>query len=150
MASPTWMAAAGHMAAAAEDKAAAAERKRRESIGQIGKRPEKIPRKAGELYAILAQYLDNHWPGSAPPPPGSTRRAGGDPGRSGVDAARGVSSGPVGLSRILVDPALPGPTLPTGVNYGTAGLTPCPGACKVQGVANLGDLGRLVGRRLCG
>ena len=59
MASPTWMAAAGHMAAAAEDKAAAAERKRRESIGQIGKRPEKIPRKAGELHAILAQYLDN-------------------------------------------------------------------------------------------
>ena len=37
----------------------------------------------------------------------------------------------VGLSRTLVDPALPGPTLPTGVNYGTAGLTPCPGACKV-------------------
>ena len=31
---------------------------------------------------------------------------------------------------MLVDPALPGPTLPTGVNYGTAGLTPCPGACK--------------------
>ena len=49
MASPTWMAAAGHMAAAAEDKAAAAERKRRESIGQIGKRPEKIPRKAGDF-----------------------------------------------------------------------------------------------------
>ena len=36
----------------------------------------------------------------------------------------------MGLSRTLVDPALPGPTLPTGVNYGTAGLTPCPGACK--------------------
>ena len=33
---------------------------------------------------------------------------------------------------MLVDPALPGPTLPTGVNYGTAGLTPCPGACKAN------------------
>ena len=57
-------------------------------------------------------------------------QGGADPGRSGVDAARGVSPGPVGLSRMLVDPALPGPTLPTGVNFGTAGLTPCPGACK--------------------
>ena len=82
--------------------------------------PELTPRRVGSTRA----------PGSAPPPPGSTRRAGDDPGRSGVDAARGVSSGPVGLSRMLVDPALPGPTLPTGVNYGTAGLTPCPGACK--------------------
>ena len=79
MASPTWMAAAGHMAAAAEDKAAAAERKRRESIGQIGKRPEKIPRKAGELYAILAQYLDN--PGG-----GRTGPRGGEGGSAGAGA----------------------------------------------------------------
>ena len=57
-ASTSWLSGAADRRSEATEEKAAKEKARREAIGVLKKRPANIPRKAGELDAIVARYLN--------------------------------------------------------------------------------------------
>ena len=57
--STSWLSGAADRRSEATNEKAAKEKARREAIGVLKKRPASIPRKAGELDAIVARYLND-------------------------------------------------------------------------------------------
>ena len=57
--STTWLSGVAERRSEATTEKAAKEKARREAIGVLKKRPASIPRKAGELDAIVARYLND-------------------------------------------------------------------------------------------
>ena len=68
-ASTSWLSGAADRRIEATNEKAAKEKARREAIGVLKKRPATIPRKAGELDAIVARYLIARGAASVPQRP---------------------------------------------------------------------------------